>query len=145
MKLLLKSQRAKMVANFHKGNETGESSPPVVKLFNPWGPATWLFSEYDDENKILTGLCDLGMGSPEFGSVSLQEITSFGRTMAQPLPIERDRHWKPEPGATMSDYMEQARDKGRIVDYPLRQRELDSSFTRIDVATPDQIVITEVI
>jgi len=118
MKLLLKGQRAKMVANFHKGNATGESSPPVVKLFNPCGAATWLFSEYDEENKILTGLCDLGMGCPEFGSISLREIMS----VAAPLPIERDLLWKPEPGATMSDYMEAARDKGKIVDYPNSER-----------------------
>ena len=52
-----------------------EDFRPVVKLFTPWGGCTWLLRELDPENPdIAFGLCDLGMGCPELGSVSLAEI-----------------------------------------------------------------------
>ena len=45
---------------------------PVVKLFTPDGAATWLLTEIDPAYQdIVFGLCDLGMGCPELGSVSL--------------------------------------------------------------------------
>ena len=37
------------------------SHKPVVKYFTPFGAATWLISEIDDEN-MMFGLCDLGQG-----------------------------------------------------------------------------------
>ncbi len=47
--------------------------PPVVKLFTPDAGATWLLTETDPEDHdILYGLCDLGIGFPEFGTVSLE-------------------------------------------------------------------------
>ena len=49
---------------------------PVLKLFNPAGPGTWLITELGDDGDTLFGLCDLDMGFPELGSVSLSEITS---------------------------------------------------------------------
>ena len=84
---------------------------PVLKLFCPWGAATWLISEMDPENPdILFGLCDLGMGEPELGSVSLAELQSvkkFG------LGIERDRHFT--PNKTLTEYADEARQEQRIV------------------------------
>ena len=51
----------------------------VVKLFTPGGPATWLISELDpDDPDRLFSLCDLGLGSPELGYVSLAELTTLG-------------------------------------------------------------------
>jgi Protein of unknown function (DUF2958) len=42
----------------------------VVKLFNPTGAATWLLTEIDlDDETVAWGLCDLGMGFPEFGTM----------------------------------------------------------------------------
>ena len=49
------------------------SHKPVVKYFTPFGGATWLISEIDDEN-MMFGLCDLGMGFPELGYVHLQDL-----------------------------------------------------------------------
>ncbi|CAE7537057.1 unnamed protein product, partial [Symbiodinium sp. CCMP2456] len=82
--LLTDGQRARMLA---KGRENaaridadGDTHDfwPVVKLFCPWGAATWLLSELDpDEPDIAFGLCDLGMGSPELGSVRLSEIAAI--------------------------------------------------------------------
>lgn len=47
---------------------------PVVKLFQPDGAATWLLTEADpDDPDIAFGLCDLGFGCPELGTVRLSE------------------------------------------------------------------------
>jgi hypothetical protein len=45
---------------------------PVVKLFTPGAGAAWLLTELDpDDPDIAFGLCDLGLGFPELGSVRL--------------------------------------------------------------------------
>ncbi|QUS38032.1 DUF2958 domain-containing protein [Tardiphaga alba] len=85
---------------------------PVVKLFTPDASATWLLSECDpDEPDRLFGLCDLGLGYPELGFVSLSEILEVRGRLG--LPVERDQHFiakKP-----LSAYAALARAKGRIV------------------------------
>jgi Protein of unknown function (DUF2958) len=65
---------------------------PVVKLFTPDANATWLLTELDAENEIAFGLCCLGMGSPELGYMSLNEIASVRGPMG--LPVERDAHYR---------------------------------------------------
>ena len=59
---------------------------PAVKLFDPAGQAFWVLWEYDPDDKMGFGLCDLGLGFPEIGSVSLVEL----RALKSVLPIERD-------------------------------------------------------
>ena len=57
---------------------------PVVKFFTPDANATWLISEVDpDDPDRLFGLCDLGLGSPELGYVSLAEL----KTIKGPLGL----------------------------------------------------------
>lgn len=49
---------------------------PVVRLFTPDAQATWLLTEIDPEAPMIAfGLCGLGMGYPELGYVSLEEIS----------------------------------------------------------------------
>jgi len=84
MQLLTQDQRARLIAN---GKDRGDHVP-VVKFFNPVGSGTWLFSELDEDGDILFGLCDLGFGCPEIGSVSLAEIAAV--TLPFGLTIERD-------------------------------------------------------
>ena len=68
---------------------------PVVKLFTPWGSATWLLSEIDtDAQDVAFGLCDLGMGSPELGSVSIAELLALKGPFG--LQVERDLYWTAE-------------------------------------------------
>ena len=51
-------------------------------------------TEIDPEDPdIAFGLCDLGMGCPELGSVSLSELESVRGKLG--LPIERDLHFTP--------------------------------------------------
>lgn len=65
---------------------------PVVKLFTPDAQATWFLSEIDsDDPDIAFGLCDLGCGFPELGSVSIVEIKTICGRLGS--PVERDRHF----------------------------------------------------
>ncbi|GER21436.1 DUF2958 domain-containing protein [Variovorax boronicumulans] len=66
----------------------------------------------DDEDRAY-GLCDLGMGTPEPGPVSLRELKSI-RLMGGALGIERDLYWK--ANKPLSEYARLARRAGRIVD-----------------------------
>lgn len=85
---------------------------PVVKLFTPDAQCTWLLTELDPEDcDIASGLCDLGMGSPELGSVRISELEPVRGTLG--LSIERDLHFSPK--RTLSAYADAARRAGRIV------------------------------
>ena len=107
MKLLTKEQKTKLLKN----NETpDDDKKPVVKLFNPVGAATWLLSSMD-KNEIAFGLCDLGMGEPELGFVSLKELEEIKLPMG--LSIERDLHFK--ANKTLTAYADEARSAGRII------------------------------
>jgi hypothetical protein len=84
---------------------------PVVKLFTPDAQCTWLLTEIDEGTDLAFGLCDLGMGCPELGYVSLTEL----RTVCGKLgfPIERDLHF--EADKPISAYADEARTLGHIV------------------------------
>jgi Protein of unknown function (DUF2958) len=58
----------------------------VVKLLTPDGNATW---ELDPHGYLAFGLCDLGLGEPEIGYVSLHELASARGPLG--LPLECDR------------------------------------------------------
>lgn len=85
---------------------------PILKIFAPDGAATWLISEVDpDDPDRLFGLCDLGLGFPELGWVSLAELSSVRGRLG--LPVERDLHFVADK--PLSAYAEEARKQGRIV------------------------------
>jgi len=110
--LMTLEQRALLLANGARSAAGEDIDPyPVVKLFTPDGAATWLLTELDpDDPDIAFGLCDLGMGFPEFGSVSLSEIAAVRGRLG--LPIERDLYFKPD--RPLSAYAEEARAQGAI-------------------------------
>jgi len=67
---------------------------PVVRLFTPDAGCTWLLTELDpEEPDIAFGLCDLGMGYPELGTVRISELESVRGKLG--LPVERDLHFRP--------------------------------------------------
>ncbi|MCP4238893.1 MAG: DUF2958 domain-containing protein [Aestuariibacter sp.] len=69
-------------------------------------------SELDpDDHDIAFGLCDLGLGFPELGSVRLSEIEEVRGPFG--LPVERDLHFTAKK--TVSEYAKEARAYGRIV------------------------------
>jgi hypothetical protein len=84
---------------------------PVVKLFTPDAGCTWLLSELDpEEPDIAFGLCDLGMGCPELGSVRISELESVRGRLG--LPVERDLHFVARH--TISIYARAARNAAAI-------------------------------
>lgn len=84
---------------------------PVVKLFTPDAHCTWLLTELDPEDpEIAFGLCDLGAGFPELGSVSLLELAGIRGRLG--LPVERDRHFT--ANKTLSAYADEAMRRGHI-------------------------------
>lgn len=118
MKLLTQSQLAQLIqngqANAERIADDGRTIDfqPVVKLFTPWGAATWLLTEVDPQDPDLAfGLCDLGMGCPEIGAVRLSDIASLRGPFG--LTAERDLHFKAT--ATLTAYTDAARARGRIV------------------------------
>ncbi len=58
----------------------------------------------------LSFLCDLGLGCPELGYVSLTELTGFRGPLG--LAIERDRHFV--ASRTLTEYAAEAHRAGRI-------------------------------
>lgn len=66
--------------------------PPVIKLFNPIGAATWLATELAEDGDALFGLADLGFGCPEMGYFSLSELSAI--RLPYGLFIERDTGFK---------------------------------------------------
>lgn len=74
------------------------SNEIVVKFFAPWSAATWYITEGAshptvrwDDDMIMFGLCDFGIGCPELGFVTLGELISIKGPFG--LRIERDMYF----------------------------------------------------
>lgn len=84
---------------------------PVAKIFTPFKSCTWLLTEIDpEEPNIAFGLCDLGQGYPEIGSLCLDELAAVAQSVT---PIEADRHFKAEK--RLSGYAADARQHQQII------------------------------
>lgn len=111
--LITDVQRAQLLSNGRQSlTDEGFDPPPVVKLFTPDAGATWLLTEIDpDDEDHMFGLCDLGLGFPELGYVSLAELMSVRGRLG--LLVERDLHFT--ASKPISAYAREARLAGRIV------------------------------
>jgi hypothetical protein len=110
MKLYTQAQYEQLIKN---GHERDKDHFPVVKLFMPGMAHTWLITELDpEEPDIAFGLCDLGMGFPELGYVSLDEITSVRTRYGH--GVERDLHFT--ANYPISVYADAARFAGQITE-----------------------------
>jgi Protein of unknown function (DUF2958) len=117
MKLFTEDQRRRLLDNGKvnavraAGDQETEDFKPVVKLFCPWGGATWLLTELDpEEPDHAFGLCDLGQGFPELGRVSLKELDALRGPGG--LRIERDIYF--EPSKSLQAYADEASQRGSI-------------------------------
>ena len=90
MQLITKEIQKKLDKNFALSKE-GKDTKPVLKLFTPWGGATWLISEIEDDGDTMFGLCDLGLGHVELGYVSLNELKSIKGKFG--MRVERDMYF----------------------------------------------------
>lgn len=109
MKLITAAIMTQLKKNFKKTMETGESGNIVLKLFGGSG-CTWLLTDIDDDDDTLSGLCDIGMGCCEFGTVSLRELQTtkfppFG------LGVERDLWFK---GGSIEQFQKYYDDHGSL-------------------------------
>lgn len=111
--LITDDQRTVLLANGRQSLEQEHFDPaPVVKLFTPDAGATWLLTEIDPaDHDHAFGLCDLGLGCPELGWLSLAELAAARGHLG--LPVERDLHFRAEK--RLSVYAREARLAGRIV------------------------------
>jgi Protein of unknown function (DUF2958) len=116
MKLITESLTRKLLANGRAQRaamdegDTALDFKAVVKLFTPDAQCTWLLTELDPDGGLAFGLCDLGMGEPELGYVSLIELQSVRGKLGL---LERDRHFI--ASKTISAYANEARAQGHIV------------------------------
>ncbi len=117
MKLLTKPLRAELLENGCRqaplrGTVDEIDFVPVVKLFTPDANCTWLLTELDPEDAdIAFGLCDLGLGFPELGTVRISELESIRGPMG--LSVERDLYFRARQ--SLREYAEAARVASRIV------------------------------
>jgi hypothetical protein len=110
MYLFTKAQFGQLIEN---GRNRDQDHFPVVKLFTPDANCTWLLSEVDPEERdIAAGLCDLGLGFPELGCVSLAELRSVRGELG--LPVGRALGFTAEH--PLSVYAEAARQAERITE-----------------------------
>ena len=63
---------------------------PAVKLFTPDAGATWVLWEYNPDERLAFGLCNLGLGEAVLGYVSIDEIDEIRGQFG--LPVERERY-----------------------------------------------------
>ena len=113
MKLFTEVQRRELIANGERSAAGEPIEPrPIVKLFTPDAGATWLLTELDpsDPDRAF-GLCDLGLGCPELGYVSVTELASVRGRLG--LPVERDLYFT--ANRPLSEYAAEAHRRGRIV------------------------------
>jgi hypothetical protein len=105
MKLITAEIQKKLQKNYEEQND----SDVVLKLFNPVGNQTWLITQMEPDNDIMWGLCDLGFGCAEYGTVSLSEIKSVRLPMG--LSIERDISFK---GGKLDNYRKLYDERGTL-------------------------------
>lgn len=117
MSLLTPAQRAQLLANGKANaarNAAGQDEHdfvPVVKLFTPNSGATWLLTEIDPgDADAAFGLCDLGLGCPEIGYVSLAELAAVRGRLG--LPVECDSSFVADKPLSM--YADEAHAAGRV-------------------------------
>ncbi|MBL7711779.1 MAG: DUF2958 domain-containing protein [Chitinophagaceae bacterium] len=114
MEFLTEEQEAKLLHNGAEENRDQDHAP-VVKLFFPGTHCVWLLNELvPDEPGIAFGLCDLAMGFPELGYLSLDELAAIS---INDMTVKRDDTFKPQ--YPMSVYAEAARNFREITEDPV--------------------------
>lgn len=106
-KLLTAAEERALRAN---GRAPRPDAKPVVKFFTPDAGATWLISELGEDGDTAFGLCDLGLGSPELGYVSLSDLRRLRGRLG--LPVERDRYFR--ASKSLVAYADEAREAGHV-------------------------------
>ena len=82
-----------LISNWHRSRQDRSFDPtPVLKLFLPWAPATWLVADMNPRDRdSLFGLA-IFADEAELGGFSLAELAELEGPGN--LRIEIDRHWR---------------------------------------------------
>lgn len=112
--LLTDEHRAQLLANGRQSIDHPNFDPkPVVKLFTPDAHATWLLAELNPtDGDTAYGLCDIGIGMPELGTVRISDLESIVGPLKQ--PVERDLYFTAK--RTLLEYLRLARINGSFID-----------------------------
>lgn len=111
--LITDEQRAQLLANGRVRIEERTNLVPVVRLFTPDAHATWLLVSLEPEDgDTAYGLCDVGVGMPELGTVRLSELTSVVGPLSRPIVC--DRYFAAR--RSLSEYLRLAVENGSITD-----------------------------
>lgn len=91
-----------LTSNWHRSRQDKSFDPtPVLKLFLPWAPVTWLVSEMNPRDRdSLFGLA-IFSDEAELGDFSLAEIAALEGPAD--LRVEIDQHWRAQK--TLNQYL----------------------------------------
>lgn len=112
--LVTDDERTRLLANGRARATAPDLDPmPVVRLFTPDAHAIWLLVALDPgDGDTAYGLCDVGIGMPELGTVRLSALASI--VGPRNRPVTRDAFF--QPTRTLSEYTRLARLNGSILD-----------------------------
>ena len=112
--LITDDERTQLLVNGEARTAAKGFDPmPVVKLFTPDAHATWLLAALDpSDGDTAWGLCDVGIGMPELGTVRLSDLASVVGPCDRPILRDRSFH----PARPLSEYAHLARRNGSILD-----------------------------
>lgn len=82
-----------LISNWHRSRQEKDFDPtPVLKLFLPWAPATWLVAEMNPRDRDSLFGVAIFDDNAELGSFSLADLA----TLSGPgnLRVEIDPHWQ---------------------------------------------------
>lgn len=132
MILLTPEIKARLRANAearHAARRDGRREPdavPILKLFNPIGPAIWIATELAPDDDALFGAADLGFGCPELGYFSVSEIAAIRLPFG--LGVERDIAFATR--TPLSAWADIARRLSSL-------RDAEAAIARVERGTPD--------
>ena len=112
--LVTDEQRAQLLANGHARVADAQVDLwPVVRLFTPDAHATWLLAALDPaDGDTAWGVCDVGIGIPELGTIKLSDLATI--VGPQQMPVRRDLHF--HAVRPMSEYLRLAQANGSVTD-----------------------------
>lgn len=112
--LITDEQRAQLLANGRARAADAQADLwPVVRLFTPDAHATWLLAALNPaDGDTAWGLCDVGIGMPEQGTIRLSDLAVI--VGPDQLPVRRDLHF--HAMRPMSEYLRMAQNNGSITD-----------------------------
>jgi hypothetical protein len=112
--LVTDQQRAQLLSNGHARAVDAQADLwPVVRLFTPDAHATWLLAALNPaDGDTAWGVCDVGIGIPELGTIKLSDLATI--VGPQQMPVRRDLHF--HAVRPMSEYLRLAQANGSITD-----------------------------